>query len=74
MYNNNIAKFTDYLCIFRMQLLQKKSECQSVMLVFDTTDLPDYNGPGYWPSRRDPVNPSIKYQIMLSFPRVCKCL
>lgn len=53
-----------------MQLLQRKSECQSVMLVFDTTELPDYNGPGFWCSHRDPVNSSIKYQIMLSFPRV----
>jgi len=57
-----------------MQQLQKKSEAQSVILVFDTTNLPDYRGPGYCSPNRDPVDPNIKYQIMLSFPKVLKLL
>lgn len=55
-----------------MQQLQKKSEAQSVMLVFDKSDLPDYRGPGYWSPDREVVDPGTKYQIMLSFPKVSK--
>lgn len=57
-----------------MQLLQKKSEAQSVMLVFDTSKLTNYKGPGYWSPGRDIVDPDIKYQIMLSFPKVLNVL
>lgn len=57
-----------------MQQLQKKSEAQSIILVFDTSNLPDYRGPGYWSPHRDVVEPSVKYQIMLSFPKVLKLL
>lgn len=58
-----------------MQQLQKKSEAQSVILVFDTSNLSDYRGPGYWsPVRDQAVDPYIKYQIMLSYPKVLKIL
>lgn len=53
-----------------MQQLQKKSEAQCVILVFDTSELSNYRGPGYWSPVRDLVDPYIKYQIMLSFPKV----
>jgi hypothetical protein len=53
-----------------MQQLQKKSEAQCVLLVFDTSELSNYRGPGYWSPVRDLVDPYIKYQIMLSFPKV----
>ncbi|VVC25170.1 Hypothetical protein CINCED_3A010593 [Cinara cedri] len=62
--NYNLNLFT------KMQLLHKKSEAQSVMLVFDTSELTNYKGPGYWSPSRDIVDPDIKYQIMLSFPKV----
>lgn len=53
-----------------MQQLQKKSEAQSVILVFDKSELPDYRGPGYWSPEREIADSSNKYQIMLSFPKV----
>lgn len=56
-----------------MQQLQKKSEAQSVLLVFDTSQLSNYTGPGYWSPFRDMINPFRKYQIMLSFPKVYNC-
>jgi len=62
--NNNLNFFS------KMQQLQKKSEAQSIILVFDTSNLPDYKGPGYWSPYRDVLGPNVKYQIMLSFPKV----
>jgi len=56
-----------------MQELQKKSKAQSVTLVFDTSNLPDFRGPGYVSSQAK-VRPQAKYQIMLSFPKVLKLL
>ncbi|XP_050536837.1 KICSTOR subunit 2-like isoform X2 [Daktulosphaira vitifoliae] len=62
--NHNINLF------LKMQQLQKKSEAQTVILVFNSTGLVDYRGPGYWSPTREPMNPSLKHQIMLSYPKV----
>lgn len=53
-----------------MQQLQRKSEAHAVILVFDTSHLSNYKGPGYWSPERKVVDLYIKYQIMLSFPKV----
>lgn len=53
-----------------MQQLQKKSEAHYVALVFDTSHLSHFEGPGYWSPERKPVESCIKYQVMLSFPEV----
>lgn len=51
-------------------MLQKKSEGQSVMLVFDATELENFRGPGYWSPLRSVEESCIKYHIMLSYPEV----
>ncbi|XP_025407261.1 KICSTOR complex protein C12orf66-like [Sipha flava] len=66
----NICNSCNLQFFTKMQQLQKKSEAQCVLLVFDTSELSNYRGPGYWSPVRDLVDPYIKYQIMLSFPKV----
>lgn len=56
--------------IFRMQQLQKKSEAQCVLLVFDTSENPNYRGPGYLGPVTDVVDSCSKYRLMLNYPKV----
>lgn len=58
--------------IFRMQELQIKSDAQFVVLVFDASGIEDFRGPGFWCSSKEIVDPYIKYQIMLSYPKVLR--
>lgn len=53
-----------------MQLLQKKSEAQAVLLVLDTSELDEFKGHNYWSPVRNVVDPDINYHIMLSYPKV----
>lgn len=53
-----------------MKILQKKSEAQSVMLVFDATEFENFRGPSYWSPLRNFEESCIKYHIMLSYPEV----
>ncbi|XP_050429751.1 KICSTOR subunit 2-like isoform X2 [Adelges cooleyi] len=54
----------------KMQQLQKKSEAQAVILVFSSFGLTDYRGPGYCSPTKEPLDPYIKHQVMLSYPKV----
>lgn len=55
-----------------MQQLQKKSEAQCVLLVFDTFEQSNYRGPGYLGPATDIVDPCSKYRLMLNYPKVLK--
>lgn len=60
-----------------MQQLQKKSEAQCVLLVFNSSENPNYRGPGYFCPVEDVVDSRVKYRLMLNYPKVLqkfKCL